>query len=299
MSVSSYRFIDPRTLLAISDLHLLAKTVVDGFLFGVHQSPQIGAGLEFSQYRSYEPGDDLRRVDWKMYARSDRYFVRESEIESSIAVHFVIDASRSMAHDDSGLFKFDYARFLVASLAYLAHGQGDAIGLLALNDQQPINVLPKAGQSHLHRFLHELERLAPEGKWPGWQAAERLFSATPRRHIIVVVSDLHEADDEIRTVLAKLTALKIEVLFFHLLGKNERNFSYQGLLTFEDLESGETRQVDAKQIRAGYLEKLDSQIASMRKALHNQHIAYNLLTTDQPLDFALRAFLQQRQRRLA
>lgn len=298
MSVSSYRFIDPRTLVAIADLHLLAKTVIDGFLFGAHQSPQIGAGLEFSQYRSYEPGDDLRRIDWKMYARSDRYFVRESEVESSIAVRFLLDASRSMSHEDSGLAKLDYARFLVASLAYLAHGQGDAIGFLALNDERQINLLPKSGQSHLHRFLHELERLEPAGKWPGWHAVERLLSTAARREIIVVISDLHEADDEIRTVLAKLTALKNEVLFFHLLGKNERNFSYQGLLTFEDLESGETRQVDAEQTRVAYLKKLDAQLDAMRRELHNQHIAYELFTTDQPLDFALRAFLKQRKRRL-
>lgn len=296
MSVSSYRFIDPRTLVAISNLHLLAQTVVDGFMLGIHLSPQIGAGLEFSQYRSYEPGDDLRRIDWKMFARSDRYFVRESEIESSIAVNFILDASLSMMHEDSSITKFDYARFIMASLGYLSHAQGDAIGFFALNDEKQTKLLPKSGQSHLHRFLHELERLKPAGKWPGWHRIENIFSPASHREVIIVISDMYEANDEIRTVLAKLAALKNEVLFFHLMGRNEHDFTFEGFLTFEDLETGQSLQVDTKRIRDSYINKMAEQIESVRKELHNQHISYQLFTTDQPLDFALRAFLKQRRK---
>ena len=166
MSVSAYRFIDPRILAAIADLPLLAKTVVEGFMLGVHQSQRPGAGQEFNQYRSYQPGDDLRRVDWKTYARSDRFYVRESEVETSIGVRFLLDASASMAHTDGAIVKFDYARFLVAALGYLAYQQGDMIGCHSLPENHA-SVLPsKRDHQQLHRFLHHLEKLEPGGAWP-------------------------------------------------------------------------------------------------------------------------------------
>jgi uncharacterized protein (DUF58 family) len=126
--------LDPKVLMTIKDLPLLAKTVVDGFMNGFNKSTVKGPGLEFSQYRSYQPGDDLRWLDWRMFARSDRYYIRESEVETSISVRFLVDASASMNHDDNGVKKIDYARFLTASLAYLANLQGDAVGLYVFQD---------------------------------------------------------------------------------------------------------------------------------------------------------------------
>ena len=128
--------LDPKVLMTIKDLPLLAKTVVDGFMIGLNKSTVKGPGLEFSQYRSYQPGDDLRWLDWKMYARSDRYYIRESEVETSISVRFLIDASASMNHEDNGVKKIDYARFLAASLAYLANSQGDSVGLYTLGKRR-------------------------------------------------------------------------------------------------------------------------------------------------------------------
>ncbi|MGH7455044.1 MAG: DUF58 domain-containing protein, partial [bacterium] len=201
MHVSSYRFIAPHILAAISDLHLLAKTVVDGFMLGTNQSPFPGAGLEFSQYRSYQPGDDLRRVDWKMYARSDRYYVRESETETSITIRFVLDASASMAHEDGGVTKFDYARFLIASLGYLAHSQGEAIGLAIINEAPSLHLPPKRDHQQLHRFLHDLERAKPAGIWPNWATLEGTLTGSQKRELIVLVSDLHERKNEITAAL--------------------------------------------------------------------------------------------------
>lgn len=294
LKTSSYRFIDPHILAAIADLHLLAKTVVDGFMLGANQSPRPGVGLEFNQYRSYQPGDDLRRIDWKMYARSDRYFVRESEIETSITVRFVLDGSASMAHEERGLKKFEYARFLIASLAYLAHNQGEAIGLEVLSDAGAIHVPAKRDHQQLHRFLYELGRIAPRGKWPGWESVENLFVAVQRRELIVVVSDLHEHHDEIETVLAKLSARKNEVLLFHLLGRDEVDFGYDGHLAFEDLETGQRVAVDAARARKKYLDRMHSRLHEVQQALHDQGIAYELFSLDQPLDFALRKYLTQR-----
>ena len=298
MPISSYRFIEPRILSSISDLTLLAKTVVDGFMLGVHQSPKPGAGLEFSQFRSYEPGDDPRRIDWKLYARSDRYYVRESEIETSVSIRFILDASASMLHEDSGISKFNYARFLVASLGYLAHQQGDAIGFYGLNNKQIHHLAPKRQHQHLHRFLHELENLEADGIWPNWSGVERLFTISGSRELVVVVSDMHEQNREILEVMSKLVALKNEVILFHIMGRNELEFSFQGSLTFEDLETGSTLQVNADEARKEYLKKIQADMRSLRKILHDQHIDYQLFTLDQPLDFALRDYLARRESRV-
>jgi len=293
-TVSAYRFIDPHILAAISDLQLLAKTVVDGFMLGAHQSPLSGVGLEFNQYRSYQPGDDLRRVDWKMYARSDRYYVREAEIETSITVRFLLDASASMAHTENGTCKLDYARFLVASLGYLAHQQGEAIGLEILTDTAPSQLAPKREPQQLHRFLHELERCEPRGAWPKLQQWQRFLETVQRREMIVVVSDLHEYDQEITAALSKLRARKNEVLLIQLLGRNEIDFHHEGYLTFEDLETGQTVQVDTVAARPRYVSALQSSLQQLKRDMHDQDLACELFTLDQPLDFALRRYLTQR-----
>ncbi|MCG8603387.1 DUF58 domain-containing protein [bacterium] len=294
VSVSSYRFIDPLILSTISNLQLIAKTVVDGFMLGVHQSPKLGAGLEFNQYRSYQPGDDPARIDWKMFARSDRYFVRESEVETSVAVRFVLDATASMVHEDSGFSKFDYARFVVASLSYLADSQGDAVGLYALNANRLVELPPRRDHQNLHRLLHRLEDLVPVGEWPKWSEWEGYFSDSQQRDLIIFVSDLHEKKAEIREALARLSSLKHEVLLFHLLGENELSLDYPGFVNFEDLETGETVEVDPIKIRDDYSYALQSWIDELSQAAHDHRITYEMLAMSQPLDFALRSYLKQR-----
>jgi uncharacterized protein (DUF58 family) len=275
---------------------LIARTVVDGFMFGGHQSRMAGAGLEFNQYRSYQPGDDLRRVDWKLYARSDRFYIRESEVETSVRVRFVLDASASMRHEEDGLSKFDYARFLAASLAYLASRQGDAVGLFALRDGHVTTLEPQRGPQHLHRLLHALEGVEAKGVWPAWEAVEQLFTVVTHRDLVVFITDLHERKDEIRTVLAKVQALRNEVLLFHVLGPRELDFSYEGVVEFEELETGRVMQVDADRVRRGYQEAVARHLAETRQALHDLGVAYTRFTLDQPLDGALRAFLTRRMR---
>ena len=292
----AHRFIDPRTLASIKDLALIARTVVDGFMYGGHQSRMAGAGLEFNQYRSYQPGDDLRRVDWKLYARSDRFYVRESEVETSVRVRFVLDASASMLHEEEGLSKFNYARFLVASLAYLASRQGDAVGLYALRDGHIARLAPQRGPQHLHRVLHSLESLEAVGLWPDWAAVEHLFTLASHHDLVVFVTDLHEQKDEIRTTLAKVNALKNEVLLFHLLGRRELDFSYEGVVAFEALESGRVMQVDADRVRRSYQNAVARHLTETRQVLHDLGVAYNLFALDEPLDGALRAFLTRRVR---
>ena len=292
----AHRFIDPRALAAIKDLALIARTVVDGFMFGGHQGRTAGAGLEFNQYRSYQPGDDLRRIDWKLYARSDRFYVRESQVETSVNVRFVLDASASMLHEEDGFSKFDYARFLTASLAYLAGRQGDAVGLFALREGCVVALAPQRGPQHLHRLLHALEALEAGGVWPAWEAVEQLFTVATHRDLVVVITDLHERKEEIRTVLAKVQALRNEVLLFHVMGRRELDFSYEGVVEFEELETGRVMQVDADRVRPGYRKAMAWHLTDLRQALHDLGVAYSLFTLDQPLDSALRTFLTRRLR---
>jgi uncharacterized protein (DUF58 family) len=294
--VGDYRFVDPRTLASLGDLELAARLVVDGFMIGAHRSRKPGAGLEFSQFRSYQPGDDLRRVDWKLFGRSDRYFVRESESETSLTVRLVLDASASMAQAEDGLSKFDYARYLAAALAVLARRQGDAVGLYALADAHLI-LLPASRESqHLHRLLHALEGLEPGGVWPAWPSVERALLAGAGRGITVIVTDLHERRDEIRDTARRLAALQHDVLVCHLIGRAEYELAFPGTVTFEELETGRRVDVDADAARGAYRAALDAELEGLRVELEDRRISYGRFFLDQPLDGPLRAFLTGRAR---
>jgi len=289
------KFIDPKVLASIQDLPLLARTVVEGFRAGQHQSLRRGAGLEFSQYRSYQPGDDLRQLDWKMFARSDRYYIREAEVDTNITVRFMVDASASMAHEDvNGISKLEYARFLVAALAYLATTQGDAVGLYVLHEAQLTNLTPRADNLHLQRFWHQLAEIKPQGRFPQGQTTDRLLADRRQKELTVFLTDLYEQEEEITQLLARLGAQGHELLLFHLMGRNELDFAYQGTLTFEDLETGQTLQVSTEAERQSYQNGLQAWLQETERAMRQRQIAYERFVTDEPLDKALRAFLQKR-----
>ena len=296
MPQTSYRFIDPKVLAALGDLTLAARTVVDGFMYGIHHSRIPGAGLEFSQYRSYQPGDDLRRVDWKLFARSDRYFLRDAESDTSVTVRLILDASASMAHEEGGLSKFDYSRLAVAALAVLAQRQGDAVALTALNDADLEHIPAGRGQRHLHRLLHHLERLEPAGTWPAWERMEGVFATGAPRGLAVVITDLHERTEEIRTVAAKLVALRHEVLVLHVIGRAELEFAYQGTVSFEELETGRRVEVDTAAARPAYLTALERELRDLQRTLQELPADYARFPLDQPLDDALRRYLMGRSR---
>ena len=185
------QLLDPKILMAIKDLSLAARTVIDGFMSGLNRSQVKGAGLEFSQYRSYQPGDDLRWLDWKMYARSDRYYIRESEMETSISVRFLIDASNSMNHRDGDMSKMDYARYLAAALAYLAYMQGDATGLYVFRDGDLYMLPSRKDPQHLSRLFFQLEQLQPAGKFTEQVQYKQLFTGERRRELLIFITDMY------------------------------------------------------------------------------------------------------------
>jgi uncharacterized protein (DUF58 family) len=286
--------LDPKVLMTIKNLPLLAKTVVDGFMNGFNKSTVKGPGLEFSQYRSYQPGDDLRWLDWKMYARSDRYYIRESEVETTISVRFLIDASASMNHDDSGVKKIDYARFLAASLAYLANLQGDSVGLYTLANGSLFSMASKPDPQHLQRLFYQLDRIEPAGKFTQPIHYKELFAGTGRKELLVFITDMYQADGEISRLLDSLAALKHEIIVFHLMGQNELDFDFKGYGALEDLETGETISINTQMEKKQYQQTLEKHLAGIKMQLLGKRIHYRMISTGQPLDEALRDFLIQR-----
>jgi uncharacterized protein (DUF58 family) len=285
--------LDPKVLMTIKDLPLLAKTVIDGFMNGFNKSKVKGPGLEFSQYRSYQPGDDLRWLDWRMFARSDRYYIRESEIETSISVRFLVDASASMNHDDNGIKKIDYARFLAASLAWLSNLQGDSVGLYVFRDGGLFSLASKPDPQHLQRLLYHLQQINPAGTFTKPVHYKELFAGTGRKELLVFITDMYQAEGEINKLLDSLSALKHEVVVFHLMGKNELDFDFSDYTTLKDLETGESIEVNTNEA-AIYNQKLKDHLESIRMQLLGKHVFYRMISTSQPLDEALRDFLVQR-----
>ncbi|WP_206155980.1 DUF58 domain-containing protein [Chitinophaga fulva] len=285
--------LDPKVLLAIKDLPLAAKTAVDGFMAGMHASRVKGAGLEFSQYRSYQPGDDLRWLDWKMYARSDRYYIRESEMETSIDISFLIDASNSMLHTEDGISKIDYARYLAASLAYLAHLQGDAAGLAVLHNGRLLTMTARREAQHMARLYYQLEKIQPGGTFTEPAHYRDLFSGPHNRQLLVFITDYYEQSNEITTLLQTLSALGHEILVFHLLGDKERRGDFRGYDAVEDLETGQRLELTGI-ADTDYPSKLEQYNDHLRTQLLQRRIYYRQLLLQEPLDTALRDFLNQR-----
>lgn len=288
--------LDPKILMAIKELSLAAKTTIEGLMNGINKSTVKGQGMEFSQYRSYQPGDDLRSLDWKMFARSDRYYIRESEIETNISIRLVVDASASMNHQDGAFKKIQYARYLAASLAYLGNLQGDAVGLNILTEKEILSLPARQNFDHLSRIFYQLENIEPGGKFTDPQRYEPFYGNSKQKELIVVITDLYQHTDEIFTLLDTISTSKHEVILFHLMGRNELELDFKGYTTFEDLETGATIEVNQYQARSAYLENLKSYLEEVKSKALDKRIAYRMLCTDEPLELAIRDFLNQRKK---
>ena len=286
---------DHQLLMAIKDLSLAARRTIDGFMAGINKSKVKGPGLEFSQYRSYQPGDDLRWLDWKRYARSDRYYIRESEIETSISIRFLIDASHSMDHREGSVTKMDYAKHLAASLGWLAHAQGDSFGLYIFRGGEIFSLPSRKDPQHLARFFYQLEHIQPEGSMGSLTQYKHLFTGDQKRELLVFITDMYEQDGEISRLLELLASLRHEIIVFQLMGKNELERDFSGYQQVEDLETGERIPVGGAPSQKDYQDKLQHWLADVRMQLLDKQIAYCLVRLDQPLDQAIRDFLKQRQ----
>jgi len=290
------QLLKPEIVNSVSGLSLISRVIVDGYLHGQNHSRRVGAGMEFSQYRGYEPGDDLRRLDWKMLARSGRYYIKQSEIDTNIAVKFIVDSSKSMLHEENGISKMEYVKVLVASLAHLCQNQGDAVGLFALNDQKLKSVFPRVQKQHFNRLLLELINIKNEGKWPDDPAIVEKIHNRGEKELIIFISDMYERSAEITNLIKSLKTSRNEVILFQIIGKSEMDFDYKGTLTFEDLETGKRIKLDATKAKQDYLEALDNSLDSIKNELLAGDISYQLFRMDENIGKLLQTFLKKRDR---
>ena len=288
------QLLKPEVIHSVSGMALIARVIVDGYLNGVNHSRRVGSGMEFSQYRSYEPGDDLRLLDWKMLARSGRYYIKQSEIETHISVKFILDSSKSMLHKEDDLSKMDFAKILIASLAHLSQSQGDAVGLFALNDKQLHSIYPKVQKQHYNRLLLELINIQSEGKWPEDTKVSNKIQDRIHKELIFFVTDMYENNEELTLFIKRLKTLRNEVVVLHLMGKNELEFNYKGTLTFEDWETGAKLKVDAKEAKKQYLKSLEEMMHNTKDIFLANAINYHLFKLDEPIENALQLFLKKR-----
>lgn len=288
--------LQPEWLDTVSGLSLIARIAVEGYTSGLNRSQTLGPGMVFSQYRGYQAGDDPRLLDWKMLARSGRYYIKQSEQESLVTVKFVVDASASMQYREDGLSKAEFARLLVAALSYMAFQQGDSVGLFALSDIHEVSVYPAAGKRQYQRLLHHLIGVTSSGKWPEPSLAVRRIPHQGKRELVFFLTDMYEKEKELTRFVKGLKTPRNEVVVLQLMGQSEMEFNYSRSLTFEDLETGARVQVDPGRARKAYLEKLRTRLEGIREVLLGLGIGYHLFRLDTPLEQALHEYLKERSR---
>lgn len=291
------RFIQPDVLSRISNLELLARGVVEGFVAGLHRSPYKGFSVDFMEYRPYMPGDDLMHVDWKLYARSDRYYVKEFEDETNTSLNLIVDISHSMGYTSSGVTKLDYAFYLAASLAYLMVRQRDAVGLTLFDDKVRTRIPPRSTKGHLNLLLSEMERAELGQQTALGKPLHDLAEQQRKRGLVVLISDLLDDPDALVDGLQHFRFKGHEVMVFHLMDPQEMHFEFKDIVEFEDMETGEKMLIEAETAKELYLDNLNRFQNRLRKECGLLGVDYSVLTTDQPLDFALFNYLAARKRK--
>jgi uncharacterized protein (DUF58 family) len=292
------RFVDPAVIARLSTMELKARTVVEGFLSGLHRSPYRGFSVEFAEYRQYLPGDDLSTLDWKVFARSDRHYVKKYEEETNLECHLLVDISASMAYRGAAaMSKMEYGSVLAGSLAFLMNRQRDASGLIAFDEKIAFRLPASARRGHLHTLLVALERLTAARRSDLGRPLHQLAEALVRRSLVVLISDLL---DEPEPIIAGLKHLKFkgnDVIVFQVLDPNELTFPFEASARFTDVESADAITADPRSIREAYLGELGNLKQHYDRELRGVGVDYVQLDTSKPLDFALLAYLAARSRR--
>ena len=282
-------------LLSGAGLAILAKQVVDGFLIGLHHGTRRGTGTEFSQYRSYQPGDDIRLIDWKMFARSDRYYIKESETETSVTVRFFLDRSASMDYEENGLKRIDYASLIVASLATLAHRQGDSVGLHIVDSESRTDLAPRRKKQQLNHMYELLESVECRGTWPA--SAEWVTECTSHQsELWIFCSDMLDGPASWRAIRELGEIFGHEQLYFQILGEDEMELNLDGVTTVRDPERLMERTIRASAVKESYQENLQAYLSQLDDAVTGRRSERELFTMNRPVRDLLRAYLGKRSR---
>ncbi|MCH7528314.1 MAG: DUF58 domain-containing protein [Candidatus Marinimicrobia bacterium] len=294
MANLSTTYLNPQIVSQLNNLSLRARLVVEGFIAGLHRSPYHGFSVEFAEHRAYGPGDEIRHVDWKLYGKTDRYYVKQFEEETNLKCYLLVDQSRSMDFDSHGVSKLTYAQTLAASLAYLMLKQQDAVGLALFDGRLRHYLPPRAKPSHLNTVLGYLARIKPGPETTIAPVLHQLAETIVKRGLIILISDLFDDPQEVLLGLRHLRHKQHEVVVFHLLDPQELEFSFSRRTRFRDMETGEVLTTEPWHIQQEYNRYMQEFIERYRRQCRQQNIDYLQITTNQPLDRALSEYLIKR-----
>jgi uncharacterized protein (DUF58 family) len=297
MPEESYRrFLDPAVVSKLATMEIRARLVVEGFVTGLHKSPYKGFSVEFAEHRQYMPGDPLRHIDWKVFGKTDRFYIKEYEEETNLRGYVLLDASGSMGYGTTGVTKIEYARHLAAALIYLMLKQQDSAGLLVFDDAVREFVPPRSTPRQLHLLLSELDRAEPAAETSIGDVLHELARRMRRRGLVMLISDLLESPDAVISGLKHFRHLKHEVIVFHVLDPKEAEFQFDGDATFRDMETGETMTTEPLSIRGDYVGAVEEWRTRLRRECAESRVDYVPILTSTPYDRALFSYLEKRKR---
>jgi uncharacterized protein (DUF58 family) len=288
------KYLDPAIVSRLAGMELKARLVVEGFIVGMHKSPYHGFSVEFAEHRQYMPGDDIRHVDWKVYGKSDRFYIKQFEEETNLRAYILLDASASMGYKSDGISKLEYGSYLAAALSYLMLRQQDSPGLLVYDEKIRSYIPPHGTRSHINNILRELSNIVPSEKTDAGSSFHELADRIKRRGLIIIISDLFDDPQKMLMGLKHFRHRKHEVIVFQILDPFERNFSYKSEARFRDMETGQMLLTNPHQIRHEYIERLNEYVETFSRACRDSLIDYHLLDTSVPFDKALFGYLAKR-----
>ncbi len=292
---TSRRFLHPETIARISRLDLRAKQVVEGFISGMHRSPFFGHSVEFIQHRDYTPGDDIRHLDWKVWSKTDKFYIKQFEAETNLRCQLVIDVSNSMHYGSGALNKYNYACTIGACLSYMLLHQQDAVGLITFDDEVRQVIPARSAHTHLDALLKAMDVSRPRDKTNIERVLRRVAENIPMRSMVMLISDIFCSREEFFRGIEMLRHGRHDILVFHILDNEELTFPFAGTTRFEDLEGPDTITCDPRSLRQGYLEVVDEYLTEVRRGCARKGIDYHMLNTTDYLDAGLAKFLHHRE----
>lgn len=291
---SPSKYLDPKVLNSISRLEIKARLIVEGFISGLHRSPYHGFSIEFAEHREYVPGDDVRHIDWKVFGRSDRFYIKQYEEETNLSTHILLDASESMTYGSDGVSKFDYGVMVAASLSYLLLRQQDAVGLALFDEKVCDMVGARSTGSHLKTLLELAENPGLKEKTDLGVILHEFAGRIHRRGLVVIISDMLDDIGHIERGLKHLRYCNHEVILFHLLDRDELTFPFQNMTMFEGMEGMDEVLANPRLLKEAYLEELEIFLSRLRRVCRNNRFDYVALDTSDSLDVALSTYLAKR-----
>lgn len=291
------KYLQPDVVAKLANMELVARLVVEGFITGLHKSPYHGFSVEFAEHRQYMPGDEIRHIDWKIYGKTDRYYIKQFEEETNLKSYIILDASRSMAYSSDGrMTKLEYASFIAAALAGLMVQQRDAVGLTIYDEKVRSYMPPHATKSYLREILRQLETMKASNKTSTADSLHTIAERIKRRGLVIILSDLFDKPGDVMSALRHFRHKKNEVIVMQVLDPMERSFAFGRDAVFKDLETSEELTTQPWHIQKAYQQEMKKFLDSYKKECRENNIDYVLLDTSVPFDIALFEYLHKRQR---